>query len=339
MSKIKRAVSLYSLQDKYARGIMTLDQILSSIEKMDVEGFEFISDQMMHGTPHPTAQSLQDWDALMGKHPIKPVCNDIFINTALYKNRTLTTWESTQLLISEIELANRLGFHMVRLVSKTPAEIIEPALTTAEKLDVTLALEIHAGMSFTNSMTMQFISEMKRLQSSHLGLVVDTGIFCRRHPRVATKYFKDLGLNNDVADYIDEIFVRGSDPLREFEKMGHGQFPADLEKLFKSDIDRMYGIFSSGYENSELSILDQYMPYIKHFHGKFYEMTDAGEEYSIPYGEIIAYLQQKKYDGYIASEYEGQRFVLFDQEIPDLDQVGKHQEMLKKLIAGGGRSV
>lgn len=339
MSKIKRAVSLYSIQDKYARGIMTLDEILSAIEKMGVEGFEFISDQMMHETPHPTAQSLQEWDDLMKKHSIKPVCNDIFINTKLYKNRVLTTKESTQLLISEIELANRLGFHMVRLVSKTPAEIIEPALATAEKLDVTLALEIHAGMSFTNSMTMQFIAEMKRLQSSHLGLVVDTGIFCRRHPRVATKYFKALGLNNDVANYIDEIFARGSDPLQEFEKMNHGQFPNDLEKLIKNDIDRMYVIFSSGYENSKLSILDEYMPYIKHFHGKFYEMTDTGEEYSIPYGEIIDYLNQKNYDGFIASEYEGQRFVLFDQVIPDLEQVGKHQVMLKKLIAGGGQSV
>lgn len=339
MSRIKRAVSLYSLQDKYARGIMTLDQILSSIEKMGVEGFEFISDQMMHGTPHPSEQTLRDWDDLLKKHPLKPVCNDIFVNTALYKNRTLTTWESTQYLISEIELANRLGFHMVRLVSKTPAEIIEPALATAEKLDVTLALEIHAGMSFDNSMTIDFITEMKRLQSSHLGLVVDTGIFCRRHPRVSTKFFKGLGLNSEVADYIDNIFARGSDPLQEFKNMGHGQFPADLEKLIKNDADRTYAIFSSGYENSKLSILDEYMPYIKHFHGKFFEMLDTGEEYSIPYGEIIDYLKQKNYDGYIASEYEGQRFVLFDQEIPDLEQVGKHQEMLKKLIAGGGKNV
>ena len=61
-------------------------------------------------------------------------------------------------------------------------------------------------------------------------------------------------------------------------------------------------------------------------------MTEDGTEYSIPYDEFIAYLARKGYDGYVASEYEGQRFVLFDQPIDDLGQVRKHQDILKRLI-------
>lgn len=336
MNKIKRAVSLYSLQDQYARGKMTLEDLFEFLVDIGVEGVEFITDQMMHGTPYPSEESLRHWDHMIEKHGLKPVCNDIFINTTLYKNRVLTTKESTKLLIDEIKLANRLGFDLVRLVSKTPPEIIEPALLTAEKYNVTLALEIHAGMSFSHPATKAFIDQLKKLDSKYLGLVVDAGIFCRRLPRVAKNYFLGLGLNPAIAEYIDSIFDKGLDPLQHFKvnsfSKNAGTFPDDLEKLIKSDIDRTYAILADGYENSTFEILDAYMPYIKHFHGKFYEMTDEGTEYSIPYDEFITYLSKKDYEGYIASEYEGQRFVLFDQPIDDLGQVKKHQEMLKRLI-------
>jgi sugar phosphate isomerase/epimerase len=313
---------------------MSLEELFKFLVDIDVEGVEFISDQMMHGTPHPSEESLRHWDGLIQRYGLKPVCNDIFINTSLYKNRVLTTKESTKLLIDEIRLANRMGFDLIRLVSKTPPEIIEPALSEAEKHNVTLALEVHAGMSFSHPDTKAFVDVIKKLDSKYVGLVVDTGIFCRRHPRISKNYFLGLGLNPAVADYIDNIFDQGLDPLQYFEsKTGSAHvFPEDLQKLFRSEADMTYAIFCSGYENSKFEILDQYFPYIKHFHGKFYEMMDDGTEYSIPYDEFIAYLTRKRYDGYIASEYEGQRFVLFDQPIEDLAQVKKHQEMLKKLI-------
>ncbi len=339
MSQIKRAVSLYSLQDKYARGIMTLEDLFSFLVDIGVEGVEFITDQMMQGTPYPSEGSLKNWDRLIEKYNLKPVCNDIFINTKLYKNRVLTTKESVKMLVDEIKLANRLGFDLIRLVSMTPPEIIEPALSTAEKYNVTLALEVHAGMSFSHPMTQAFIDVMKKLDSKYVGLVVDTGIFCRRHPRISKNYFLGLGMNPEVGAYVDNIFDQGLDPLQYFEsRTGNAHvFPEDLKKLFRSETDMIYAIFCSGYENSKFEILDDYFPYIKHFHGKFYEMTDDGAEYSIPYDEFIAYLTRKGYDGYVASEYEGQRFVLFDQPIDDLGQVKKHQEMLKRLIQSTSR--
>lgn len=331
MGKIKRAVSLYSLQHEYATGKAGLQDIFFYLKELGVDGFEFISDQMMHNAPYPTAEQLRNWDKMMETYQITPVCNDIFIDTKLYKNRVLTKREAVSDLIDEIKLANRLGFKMVRLVSMTPPEIIEPVLPYAVEYDVTLALEIHGGMSFDNPWTKGFIDVMKELDSPFLGLVLDLGIFCRRHPRISREYFLGLGLNRAVADYIDDIFAAGSDPLRTFGSASN--FPSDLTKHFKSEIDFQYAIFSTGYENSPLNILDQYMPYIKHIHGKFYEITEHGEEYSIPYCEIIDYLQQHNYDGYIASEYEGQRFTPDELPIDSFNAVRQHQEMLKRYIS------
>ena len=59
------------------------------------------------------------------------------------------------------------------------------------------------------------------------------------------------------------------------------------------------------------------------------------EDKSIDYETPIKYLKQYGYDGYINSEYEGQR----DQQdmgiehLPnDVEQVRRHHEMLKRLI-------
>lgn len=333
MSQIKRSVSLYSLQDQYARGKMKLEDMFQYLKNLGA-GVEFISDQMLKGTPEPSEETLAEWDRLIEKYKPTLVCNDVFINTSLYKNRNLTSKEATDLLIKEIKLANRLGFPMIRLVSNTPAEIIEPALPYAVKYNVILTLEIHAGMSFDGPLTQAFLAVMKKLNSPYVGLTVDTGIFCKRHPRVSTDYFRYLGTNQEVIQYIDRIFESGSDPKTYFTKAHEEgkEFLDDFQQLIRSNHDFEYGLFSSGYEQSDYGILDEYMPYIKHIHGKTFEMTEGGVEYSISYDEFIHYLKQAGYQGYISTEYEGNRFVLPDQPVRDKETVVAHQIMMKKYI-------
>ena len=71
-----------------------------------------------------------------------------------------------------------------------------------------------------------------------------------------------------------------------------------------------------------------YMPLIRNVHGKFYEMTADYVEPSIPYDQIVSVLEQGGYDGYICSEYEGNRWIE-DAEEPDLvEQVRRQQVML-----------
>ncbi len=59
------------------------------------------------------------------------------------------------------------------------------------------------------------------------------------------------------------------------------------------------------------------------------------EDRSLDYEGPIAFLKQAGYDGYINSEYEGQRRyqdLPFEQLANEVDQVRRHQEMLKRLI-------
>lgn len=75
-----------------------------------------------------------------------------------------------------------------------------------------------------------------------------------------------------------------------------------------------------------------YMGMIHNIHGKFYEITEDYVEASIPYDEIVAVLNQGGYDGYICSEYEGNRWIEDAEEPDSVEQVRRHQVMLARLL-------
>lgn len=336
-TRIRTAVSLYSLQDSYARGRLDLRGALEFVADTGAEGVELISDQMITGTPFPTDETVAGWHSALEASGLEPVCNDIFINSTIYRNRTLRVPEQVELLKRDLDVSKRLGFDLVRLVSDTSPEVTEAALPYAEKIGVTMALEIHAGMSFQGTLTRQWIEMMRRVQSERLGLVVDLGIFCHRHPMVSTDYFRTIGLSPAVAEKIDELYTTHGDTLRLFsDSSDHGMnFPPELTALFRSPVDGEYAFFSTGYENTPLDVLDEYVPYIRHIHGKFFEMLPDGTEYSIDYPAILTRLNQLGYDGYIASEYEGNRFTPIDQPVDDQGQVRAHQAMLAAHLNDG----
>lgn len=330
MSRIRTAVSMYSLQDSYARGRLDLAGALRFVADAGAEGVELISDQMITGTPHPTDETVATWRSALDASGLAPVCNDVFVNSTLFGNRTLRVREQAELLRHELDVSRRLGFDLVRLVSDTSAEVTEAVLPYAERIGVTMALEIHAGMSFQGTLTRQWIEMMRRAQSERLGLVIDLGIFCDRHPRVSTAYFAGLGLSPAVADKIDELYARHGDTLRVFsDGSDHGMaFPEELTALFRGPVDAEYAFFSTGYERTPLEVLDEHAPYLRHVHGKFFEMLPDGTEYSIDYPAVLDRLHRVGYDGYVASEYEGNRFAPVDAPVDDQGQVRAHQRML-----------
>ena len=76
-------------------------------------------------------------------------------------------------------------------------------------------------------------------------------------------------------------------------------------------------------------------------HGKFYDMTEIPgepghyEDKSIMYKEVIDILKTTDWEGYIDSEFEGQRSrqdMGREGLVDEVDQVRKNHEMLKRLI-------
>lgn len=329
MSQIKTCVSLYSLQYEYLYKRMTLEDIFRFLSDNGVDGVEVLPDQMIKGSPEPDDREIENWRNLCEKYSIKPVISDVFCNTNLYNNRTLTKKECVKLLEKEIILAHKLGMNLVRFVSFTPAFVLEPLLPVCEKYDVRVADEIHAGLGFDMPKTREFIDEMRRLNSPYIGLVIDTGIFCKKNPRVMENYCLNMGTNPKLVDIVHGFYEKGKDGRAIRDEKGN--FIPDVLEIAKTGPDFMFANFADGYENTPLSVLDEYMPNIFHFHFKLFEMTDNGE-YSMDYKEILQYLHDKGYDGYVSTEYEGNRWTLPGLPTTEKEQVLLHQKFIKKCI-------
>jgi sugar phosphate isomerase/epimerase len=94
--------------------------------------------------------------------------------------------------------------------------------------------------------------------------------------------------------------------------------------------------------NTSTETLRQIAKHVTGVHGKFNYMSEiAGrpgqyQDIAIDYDGAIAALKNGGFDGYINSEYEGQRYFQ-DRTRADMmsevDQVRRHHEMLRRLLA------
>ena len=163
-----------------------------------------------------------------------------------------------------------------------------------------------------------------------------------------------LGKSNELNDIDLSLYSAGNVESMFHRYLKHGDAPADLIPAFHK-MQKMIKDNVEGYTDIDFEVMGQalllsrtkaadlkdLMPYITHFHGKFYNMSEIpGEpghyqDISVDYETPIRFLKENGYEGYINTEYEGQRRFQ-DRGIEDLisevDQVRKHQEMLKRLI-------
>jgi hypothetical protein len=80
--------------------------------------------------------------------------------------------------------------------------------------------------------------------------------------------------------------------------------------------------------------LKSLIPYIFNIHGKFTKMTDDCVEVSLNYEETFKVLIEGGYNGYIDSEYEGQRHLHNQWAVPinEVEEVRRHHIMMRRLL-------
>ncbi len=334
MAQIRRGVSLYSLQDSYAVGRLDLAAQLRLVAELGATGVETIGDQSFRATPFPTDETVSAWRAAVDAAGLELVCNDVLLDSAMYRNRTLRVPEQVELLKQQLDVSKRLGFPMIRITSDVSAVVTELALPYAERLGIVITAEIHGGMSFDEPRAASWVEMMKRAQSEYLGLTIDFGIFCDRHPRLPIAYFETLGVAPQVVAAVQQLWREHGDFHRYLVAHDH-RFGPELSSLFRSPVDAEFCIFAGGYEDTPLEVLDEHREYIRHCHGKFFEMLPDGTEQAIDVPRILERLNQIGYDGYVCSEYEGNRFIPIGQDVDDQGQLRAHQRLLAAHLDDG----
>jgi hypothetical protein len=326
-NKIKRGVSLYSYQEEYYTGKMTLeDCIAATANTVGVEGIEVLAEQMFPGNyPEPTDAFVDQWFGWMSKYKTTPTCMDAFLDYTMFRNRLLTDKEQVDLIVRDLKLAAKLGFKCIRSLCITPLHILEASLPYAEKYNVVIGVEIHAPYSIDSKWATGLVELIERTGTKHAAFIPDFGIFATRPPTVNVERAIRFGANPKICEFI----VQGVKDKTPWDKM-------EKEVMKMNSNQQDVGLLRSAgmirYNQPEWLI--PIMPYITHIHAKFYEMTADCVEPSIDYANPLRILVEHGYSGYLSSEYEGQR-AYHDVEgfMPDsVEQCRRQHVMFGRLL-------
>ncbi len=345
---IKRGVSLYSYQQaQFFKQMSWKDQIREVHDHLKTDGIEIIDEAVIRDYPFPSDQFIFDWNNTMARYGMKAVTMDIYLDVHQFRDHVMTHAEAAERLKNDIQIAARMGFENVRCLCMVPIEAIEMALPTAEKYNVRIGKEIHAPLPIKRikdkkwndpfildpKMAEELMDFVDRTGTKHVGLVPDMGIFQHSPPQVAIDYFKRNAKAPEVVDFIVENRALDNEEILakiNEQYPGHGINPMAMHQLALSE--------SSAQPKDLLEII----PYIVSIHGKFYQMTEIPgktgqyEDKSIDYESAFKYLKQGGFDGYINSEYEGQRHQQdagFDNLPNEIEEVRRHHEMMARLAA------
>jgi hypothetical protein len=321
--KAKRGVSLYCYQEGFYNRTMTLEDCIAEASAIGAYGIEMLAEEMVPDFPNPSKQWVDHWHSLMDKYATVPDTYTQFQNTYLRKNYELSVDEGLAMLETDFKLAKLLGFTHMRMLIGTPIDVIEKSLPLAEKYGIWMGSEVHAPSSLESPLVRKWIEVIDRTKTKHWGLNPDFGIFQSRPNHVQRdRMIRDGALQASIATYVEQAWGDG---------VPRERAAGEISKMGAKDGDRAYldTVYAIRMDNPKL--LAQLMPYIRHCHGKFWEMTQDYEERSIPYEQIIPVMIEGGFDGYIASEYEGQRYVQDVCGADDLEQVRRQHVMFKRL--------
>ena len=375
MGMIKRGVSLYSYQQAQFFKELDLEEQIKEVgtNLFGADGIEILDEMSLRGYPNPSEEFIEQWFSWMEKYNTRPVTMDVFCDVHQFRDHVMSHSECAKRLESDIQLAKKLGFKNVRTLATTPIEVLIEALPVAQKCNIKLGKEIHSPIPINGQYVNEIVEYCVKTGTKNLGVVPDWGIFAFRPSEVTLAWYvrqgakqkscdlvtqlcmdNHLGKSNELNDIDLSLYTAGNVESMFHRYLKHADAPSDLVPAFKkmqnmirenvpdyTDIDFEVMGQALLLSRTKVDDLKAVMPYIVSVHGKFYNMSEIPgkpgyyQDIAIDYEGPIQFLKENGYEGYINSEYEGQRRFQ-DRGVEDLisevDQVRKHQKMLRHLL-------
>jgi hypothetical protein len=322
-SKIKRGVSLYSYQVAYFSGEASLEDLIAEASSIGAYGLEVIPDAVIPNYLNPSEKFVTQWHGWMEKYHTVPDSWCQSQDTKLIEGQTLTLSEGADRLGQDLKAANRLGFKTMRLLASTPLNVVEKCLPLAEKVGIAMNFEIHGPNRLDGPAVEEWVKLFEKTKSPYVGINPDMSLFEKRPVAVRRDCFIRAGVVREaVAKYIDQAQADGVPQQKaaaEVAKMSGNAYEGRY-------LENRY----AGYQDPKKLV--PLLRYAHHFHGKCYELTEDCRETSIPYEEIVPLIIEGGYQGYMATEFEGQRFQMDAFEVDEFDQVRRHQVLMKRCF-------
>lgn len=345
--QIGRSVSLYSYQEEYYLGKLDLEGCIREASKTGATGIELLAEQMVDEFPVITPEFKDKWFFWMQKYGTEPTCYDAFLENHIYDNRTLTLKEQVKMMERDLKIAGELGFKTLRTLVSTPMDVIEGSLDCAARENVKICIEVHSPFSLNSGWAEGYMEMILRTGTKHFGFMPDFGIFCKKIPDILKEQAIRKGAAADCIKAVEEAFesrvAKGFVKIKYDTSLGraHGEYMkangmpelmAKIEALGGNAADKAFATESYNFTWCDPKDIIDNMKYIYHTHAKFYHVTADYVDTSIPLSEVIAAYKKAGYQGFLSSEYEGNRMINDALEVDSIEQVRRHQEALRQAV-------
>ena len=323
-AKIKRAISFYSFQDELYLGKMDAEGMIRATAEMGAEGVEIISEAIIPNFPNPPESWVNQWFEWMDKYHVKPVAFDMFMDGQLYDGVDIPDDRAVEILETNIKLASRMGFKVLRVVYTIPLRIVERALPCAERYNVVMGIELHPPFRLCTPQVDQYVDFIKRTNTKYFSLIPDFGIFTRSVVPFHEEKAIRGGADEATVKLISRCYA---------ERMSYDEMLGRIKDMNPGEKELAWAKTAYSYTYCDPELLSHYIPYISHVHAKVLDMRD-GIDPSVDNETIFRVLKENGWSGYVATEYEGQR-VFHDQWDRDVDNLGiirANQEMMQRYI-------
>jgi sugar phosphate isomerase/epimerase len=287
------SVSTYSYSgDIYTS--MTLEDVFADIADIGATGIEILGEGNVPGYPNPDAAWIKTWHGLLDQYGLTPTNYGAWVDTDMWRDRSLTAAEGAAQIQRDLRLAKELGFTSIRPKFGVTSfdldphpiwqEAVERSLELAKELDVVICPEIHSPTPIKHPVTQGYVDFIERTGTEHFKLLIDTGIF-------------QTAPMDDGHEGVE---------IEEGKKR-----PAFLEPLAVP-----------------LSDLVEVLPHVHFIQTKFFEIDDDLNDLHIPWDDIVTTLTEAGWSGWLSSEYEGRR-----EPYRGRDQVRRQHALLRRLEA------
>ncbi|GAA1964444.1 hypothetical protein GCM10009798_25790 [Nocardioides panacihumi] len=337
-----QGVTLYSFTRAFHGRRYDLEQLIRKVAADGMgPGLEIIGFSSFRGFPHLDDHFVGWFRDLVEETGLVLTSCAVNTDVGIRRDRLMTDDELIDYMELQIAAAARLGFPLARVqISLTP-DAMERMLPIAERLGVTLAIEIHAHHHARHELVQALVERYEKLASPLLGFVADWGTTTSGLAPSMVEAYRRRGATGEFLTAADQLwrdYHQAGPPVSDAEHGGRfGSFIELAGRHGSPELGIDLAINATGlFGPARVESWREIMPWVRHVHGKFFGIDAAGEEPSVPVRDLVALLVDEGYQGAISSEYEGWHWNYWDDAF---DIVAGEQALQRSAAEAAGSAM
>lgn len=321
--------TLFSLTLEQRRPGRDLRALIGEVASRDLgPGLELVAFQSLRGWPHLDGDAVREVRGLVEESGLTPSCLAINLDLGLYPGRLLTDDEAYEYVAVQLRGAAALGFPTVRVGAECGPDLLTRLLPLASRLKVRIGVEIHSPLTLDAPPVAALKEAFVRLDTGWLGFIPDFSASMRAVPDAVDDAHRKAGIAPELTAVAKHLWAEPGPTMEKFPELERraadaGAIPAQVGNL--KMIFTMHGRMAP-------ERWADFFPHVVHVHGKFYGIVEDGvdgEDPSIDYPAIARVLRERRYTGFVSSEYEAHAYT---DRHNAFDQLRAHHDMLGRLL-------